>query len=134
MKSEKIYLFIKILASIGIVLASFLLCEQFFHPTFQPCNLNSTINCDAVISGAVAKTMGIPTPLYGLVGYIIIITSSYLKKKKLLLGMATFGLLFCGWIAYKELFNLHVICPICILCDFIIVTIFILSINLNRKR
>src|SRR5579864_9070407 len=110
MKTKTLYLLIKILACIGIVLACFLLWEQIFHPTFQPCRINSTINCDAVISGAVAKTLGIPTPLYGLFGYIIIITSAYLTKKKLLLGVSSFGLLFCGWIAYKELFQLHVIC------------------------
>jgi len=133
MKTRTLYLFIKVLASIGIILACFLLWEQIFHPAFQPCRINSTVNCDAVISGAVAKTLGIPTPLYGLIGYIVILTSAYLRKKKLLLGMATFGLLFCGYIAYRELFQLHVICPICIACDVIIVTIFILSI-INVRR
>jgi len=133
MKQTTIYLIIKILASIGIILACFLLWEQIFHPAFQPCRINSTVNCDAIISGSVAKTFGIPTPLYGLVGYIIIMVSTYLRKKKLLLGMATFGLLFCGWIGYRELFQLHVICPICLACDCIITTIFVLAI-INKRR
>lgn len=104
MKNDKLYLSVKILASIGIVLACFLLWEQLFHPAFQPCRINSTVNCDAIISGVVAKTLGIPTPLYGLIGYIVILTSAFLQRKKLLLGMATFALLFCGWIGYREIF------------------------------
>jgi uncharacterized membrane protein len=133
MQTKTLYLLIKILASAGIVLACFLLWEQLFHPAFQPCRINSTVNCDAVISGAVSKTLGIPTPLYGLLGYIIIMTSAYLRKKKLLLGMATFGLFFCGWIAYKELFQLHVICPICIACDVIILSVFIISFIIYKR-
>jgi uncharacterized membrane protein len=91
------------------------------------------VNCDAIISGAVAKTFGLPTPLYGLIGYIVIFFSSMFKKRRLLMGMATFGLLFCLWIAYKELFQLHTICPVCIGCQLIMITVFILSIIVNKK-
>ncbi len=127
-------LVIKSLAAVGIILALFLLWEQLFRPSFQPCYINSSINCDAVISGAVSKTLGIPTPIYGLVGYIIIFLSAVFKKKKLLLGMATFGLAFCLWIAFRELVQLHVICPVCILCDIDIITVFTLSVLLQKKK
>lgn len=118
---------------VGISLALFLLWEQFFHPSFQPCNLNATVNCDAIITGEVSKTFGIPTPLYGLVGYIVILIGAIYHKKKLLLGTAFGGLVFCLWIAYKELFQLHVICPVCILCQIDMISIFLLSIFLNRS-
>jgi uncharacterized membrane protein len=119
------------LSLIGIVLAVYLLFEQITHSPFQPCNINSIINCNAVISGEVSKTLGIPTPLYGLVGYSIIFISSLLKRKKLLCGVVIFGLLFCLWIAYQELFLLHVICPVCIICQVCMITIFIISLFLN---
>ena len=80
---------------IGILLALFLLWERYFHPTFQPCNINSTVNCNAVISGAVSNTLGIPTPLIGLIGYIFILYGAFKKNAKLILGMSTFGLAFC---------------------------------------
>lgn len=130
---EKLFFWVKILTIIGIGLAIFLLWEQFFHPAFQPCNINSTVNCDAVISGIVSKTLGIPTPLIGLAGYIVIFFSAMTKKAKLVLGMATFGLLFCLYIAYRELFQLHVICPVCILCQLDMITIFILGILLVKR-
>lgn len=129
----KLYLAVKMLASVGIILALFLLWEQLFHPSFQPCSINSSINCDAIISGVVAKTFGVPTPIFGFLGYIIIFLAAALKKKKLLLSMATVGLLFCLWIAYRELFQLHVICPVCILCDLDIITTFILTLFIMKR-
>lgn len=123
---------IKILSLVGILLAVYLLWEQFFHPTFQPCNVNSIVNCNAVISGVVSKTFGVPTPLIGLVGYVTIFIAAIIKRKTLLFTVAGFGLLFCLWIGYQELFLLHVICPVCILCQLDMITVFALSIFLEK--
>lgn len=131
---KKYYTYIKILSSIGVLLAVYLLWQQISRPAFQPCNINSFINCDAVISGEVAKTFGVPTPLYGLVGYIVIFLAAIFRKKKLLLGMAGFGLAFCLWIAYKELIILRVICPVCIMCQLIMISVFTLANIINKKK
>lgn len=131
---KKIYLAIKILSSVGVILAVYLLWEQWTLSSFRPCTVNAFINCDAVISGAVAKTFGIPTPLYGLIGYIVIFVSAVFHQKKLLMAMATFGLVFCMWIAYKELFELRVICPVCIGCQLIMITVFGLAIYINKHK
>jgi uncharacterized membrane protein len=131
---NKLFFTVKALSIIGVILAVYLLWQQIFLPEFQPCNINATINCEAIISGAVANTFGIPTPLYGLIGYIIIFFAATFRKKKLLLGMATFGLAFCAWIAYRELFELRVICPICITCQLIMISVFILALFVNKKR
>lgn len=133
MKS-KYFDWIKILAGIGIFLALFLLWERYFQPSFQPCNINATINCDAVIDGEVSNTLGIPTPLIGLVGYAIIMIAAFKKNAKLVLGMAAFGLAFCLYIAYRELFQLHVICPVCIACQLDMIAVFILGIVLYRLQ
>jgi len=131
---EKYFDWIKILAVVGIFLALFLLWERYFQPSFQPCNINATVNCDAVISGTLANTLGIPTPLIGLTGYIIILFAAFKKNAKLVLGMATFGLLFCLYIAYREIFQLRVICPVCILCQLDMITVFTLAAILNKKK
>jgi uncharacterized membrane protein len=133
LNDNKIYLKVKILAVIGITLAIYLLWSQITRPSFQPCRINSTVNCDAIISGPVAKTLGLPTPLFGLVGYIVIFLSAVYKNKKLLLGMAALGLVFCLWIAYREIFELGVICPVCIACQVIMIMVFILAFVLNKK-
>lgn len=131
---QRMFFVIKVLSILGIGLAIFLLWEQFFHPSFQPCNINAVVNCDAIVSGPVAKTLGVPTPLIGLIGYIVIFIAATLKKKRLLMGMATFGVAFCLWIAYKEIFELHVICPVCIACQIIMLTVVCLSILILKKK
>lgn len=131
---KKIYTTIKILSFIGIMLSIYLLWQQLFRPAFQPCYVNSYINCDAVISGPVAKTFGIPTPLYGLIGYVVIAVAAFLHKKKLLVGMATFGLIFCLSIAYIELVQLRVVCPVCISCQIIMIAVFVLGIKVLRHH
>lgn len=127
MKNLTLYSYIKILSTLGILLAVYLLWQQFFRPEFQPCTISAKINCDAIISGRVAKTFGIPTPLIGLTGYVIIFFAAALKKKRLLLAMAVFGLAFCAWIGYVEIFQLRVICPVCIACQLIMIAVFSLA-------
>lgn len=134
MKHYKLSLTIQIFSLIGIALAIYLLFEQITRSPFQPCYINSVINCNAIISGSVAKTLGLPTPFYGLIGYIVIFFAAFFQKRKLLLGVASFGLLFCLWIAYQELFLLHVICPACILCQCIMLTVFICSLFLQDGK
>lgn len=133
MDQKKILLSIQILASFGILLALYLLWQQFASPAFQPCNVNATVNCDAIITGEVAKTLGLPTPLYGLIGYIILLIAAFFKKKRLLFSVAVFGLVFCLWIGFRELFQLKVICPVCILCQLIMISIFVLSLKVFRS-
>lgn len=134
MNTKKLYGYIKILASIGLLLSVYLMWQQLFRPAFQPCYVNSFINCDAVISGPVAKTFGIPTPLYGLVGYIVILIASLIQHKKLLLTMVSFGLAFCLYLGYVELFQLRVICPVCISCQLIMIAIFCIALIIHRKK
>lgn len=137
MTSHKLFTIIKYLSAVGILLAVYLLWEQLFHPPVQVCKFSSTVNCDAIISGAVSKTLGLPTPLYGLIGYIVILISALYKKKKAVLAVSAFGLAFCLWIAYQELFLLHVICPICILCQIVMISIFtlaIINIRIQNKK
>lgn len=125
---------VQLLAVGGILLAIYLLWEQITQTPFAVCNINSFINCNSIISGLVAKTFGISTPLIGLVGYIGMLLAAILKKKKTLLGFVSFGLIFCLWIAYQEFFLLHVLCPVCILCQLDMVSVFILAIFLYKKK
>lgn len=136
-KSMKLSLLFKIITTlsiVGILLAVYLLWQQLYRPAFQPCSINSWINCDAVITGPVAKTLGIPTPLYGLVGYIAIFMASLRQMKKTVLFTSAGGLAFCLWIAYIELVQLRVICPVCITCQLVMISIFALSVIAMKKQ
>lgn len=132
MKTTSLFAYIKYLSIIGIVVASYLLFEQITNSPFKPCNINYSINCDAIISGVLAKTLGIPTPLYGFIGYVAIFFAARHKNKNVVLGVATFGLLFCLWLAYREIFELHVICPLCLICQTVMILIFSLSVWIHK--
>ena len=114
MKTETLWKITKYIAIAGIALAIYLLWQQMLRPAWQPCSINATVNCDAIVKGPVANTLGIPTPLYGLVGYIVILIASMKQWRRVLLGTAIFGLVFCLRIFFIEIFQLKVICPVCI--------------------
>ena len=132
MTEQKTYTALKWLSVFGILLAIYLLGEQAAQKPVGICNINSTVNCEAIVTGSISKLFGIPTPIYGLIGYIVILYAAFCSKKRLLLGMATFGLVFCMGIAYIELVQLHVICPVCVGCQLTMIAVFTLALMLNK--
>ena len=136
MNSTNLWKMTQYIAIAGIALALYLLWQQISKPTWQPCSINATVNCDAIISGPVSYTLGIPTPLYGLVGYILILIASSKKWKRVLLGTALFGLVFCMRIFFIEIFQLKVICPVCIGCQVLMIcaTVVSMMLSFNRKN
>jgi uncharacterized membrane protein len=125
-----------VLSSLGILLAIYLFYNFLTKPLFESCYINSQINCDAVTKGSLSTLFGIPVSLIGLTGYVVILISSIFKKKLLVLGMSTFGMIFCLTITYQEIFKLKVICPVCLTCQLVMLMAFILAVylNLNLKK
>jgi uncharacterized membrane protein len=122
------------LSAFGIFLATYLFYNFLTKPAFESCYINSVVNCDAITKGSLSTLIGIPVSLIGLVGYIVILISSILKKKKTALGMSTFGIVFCLYITIQEVFILHVICPVCLTCQTVMLLVFIFALGLNLKK
>jgi len=59
-----------------------------------------------------------------------------IKNIKMLGILATFGMVFCLFITYQEIFILKVICPVCLTCQLVMFTVFLLAIylNINPKK
>lgn len=134
MNTKTIYSLILMLSIIGIGLALYLLYQYYSPPHDSLCYINSTINCDASTKGELANTLGIPTGFFGLVGYIFILIASIKEWKKVVLGVATFGMLFCLRITFLELFVIKAICPVCLACQVNMIIILILSIMLLKTK
>lgn len=134
MTTSNLWNLTKSIAIVGIGLAIYLLWQQMFRPAWQPCSINATVNCDAIVKGPVAYTLGIATPLYGLIGYIVILIASFKKWRRVLLGTALFGLIFCLRIAYIEIFQLYVICPVCIGCQVLMIGATITGVMLITQK
>jgi len=134
MKENLLWKIVKGLAIFGIALAVYLLWQLYMRPAWAPCSVSDWINCDALTKGSLSYTLGIPTAIYGLAGYILILISAIKKWKRVLFGTALFGLLFCLRIAYIEIIQLKVLCPVCIGCQTAMIVETILAFILFRKK
>ena len=131
---NKTWAWVTNLSLIGIILASYLFYNYLSPSPFTLCDVNSTINCDAVTKGPLAEFMGVPVSLVGLIGYALILVSSIIKNKKLLLFMTTFGMVFCLRLTYLEIFSLKVFCPVCGLCQLVMLILFVIALKLHRTK
>lgn len=131
LSKSNIWKLLIILSILGITLATYLFYNYLTKPEIESCYLNAVINCDAVTKGPLSTLLGIPVSLIGLTGYIVILFSSFIKNKKLVLAMSTFGMLFCLFITIQEVFMLKVICPVCLLCQIDMLIVFTLALRLN---
>lgn len=134
MNNNTVYKYIKILSVFGVFLAIYLFYSYIFKPANPICSINDRVNCEAVTVGPLALFLGIPVSLYGLTGYLFILLFSIFKKPKLIMGMATFGLLFCLRLTILEIFFLKVYCPVCLTCQVVMLLIFILGLKLVYSK
>ncbi len=134
MRTAQFYKWTKYLAAIGVGLAIYLMYE-YLAPAHQSiCYVNATVNCEASTKGVLANTLGIPTALWGLSGYIVIFLAAVKKWPKVLLGMTAFGFLFCLRITFLELLVVKAICPVCIACQIIMLVVFLMAVVINAKK
>lgn len=133
-KSESLWKAVIILSIFGIILASYLLYNTLDPNPFKVCSVNAWINCDPVTKGSLAYLFGIPVAFIGLVGYFVILAAGITRQKKLLIGMTTFGMLFCLRLLFLEIFVERILCPVCILCQMTMLSVFVLGIALNKRK
>lgn len=131
---EKLYKVSTYLALLGIVLASYLFYSYLAPVAPGFCNINATVNCEAVTKGPLALFLGVPVSLVGLIGYIAILYASLMKFKKLHLFMVTFGMIFCLRLTYLEIFVENVFCPVCGACQIVMLILFLISLKLNFSK
>jgi len=127
----------KILISLsifGILLAIYLFINYLTKPLLESCYINSVVNCDAVTKGSLSTLFGVPVSLIGLTGYVVILLSSIFKKKKFVLGMSSFGMVFCLYITFQEIFFLRVLCPVCLTCQLVMLSVFLIAFRINLKN
>lgn len=123
----------KILCFLGIISASYLFYNFLAVTPSGLCNVSDTVNCQAVTKGILATFLGIPVSLIGLIGYIFILYSAFTRLPRLHLFMSAFGMVFCLRLTILEIFVEHVFCPVCGICQIIMLLLFVLSFKLLRK-
>jgi uncharacterized membrane protein len=102
------------LALIGIGIAGYLVYVHYAD--VKPiCSISH--GCETVQKSRYAKLAGIPVALLGLIGYLGILGSLFVRGEAGRLagaGMALVGLGFSGWLTYLEAARIHAWCQWCV--------------------
>jgi len=102
------------LALIGIGIAGYLVYVHYAD--VKPiCSISH--GCETVQKSRYAKLAGIPVALLGLLGYLGILASLFVRGEAGRLagaGMALVGLGFSGWLTYLEAARIHAWCQWCV--------------------
>jgi uncharacterized membrane protein len=103
------------LALLGIAIAGYL--TWVHYAGLKPVCLSGGGGCEKVQSSQYADVAGIPVALLGLIGYLGILVSLWLRGDKgLALGvlLTLIGLGFSAYLTYRELFTIDAICQWCV--------------------
>ena len=110
------------LSLLGVAIAIYV-TQSFLQETSIFC-INGG-GCEAVRKSPASYLFGFfPVPAVGLIGYAILAICSFIRTleienwklkiaMRIMLGMATFGVLFVSWFTYTELFVIKGICTWC---------------------
>jgi uncharacterized membrane protein len=111
---------------IGLLSSADLLVEKIAmlkDPAYVPsCSINPVMACGSVITTPQASVFGPPNPLFGLVGFCVVIVTGVLAIAKVGLPrwywiglMAGTGLavVFVHWLKYETLYDIGALCPYC---------------------
>lgn len=86
--------------------------------------------CEKVQASRYAKVAGVPVPLIGLIGYLAILVSLFVRGELARLataGMAIGGFAFSVYLTSLELFQIHAICQWCVGSAIVMTALAILS-------
>jgi uncharacterized membrane protein len=103
------------LALLGVAIAGYL--TWVHYAGLKPVCLSGGGGCEKVQSSQYADVAGIPVALLGLIGYIGILGSLWLRGEVgLMLGvlLTLIGLGFSAYLTYRELFTIDAICQWCV--------------------
>lgn len=116
-----------VLTLVGVGIASYL--TYVHYKGLSPiCALNE--GCEKVQSSRYAKVGGVPVPLIGLIGYLAILASLFVRGELARLataGMAIGGFAFSVYLTSLELFQIHAICQWCVGSAIVMTLLAILS-------
>jgi len=114
MRDRALHRVLVVLALVGIGIAGYL--TYIHYRGIAPiCAINE--GCEKVQSSRYAKVAGVPVPLIGLIGYVAILISLFVRGEWARLataGMAIGGFAFSVYLTSLELFKIHAICQWCV--------------------
>ena len=142
----KKYSIIIILASLAIVNAAYLSYKSYVYHFVNAdklttiCDFSRWSSCTDVLRNPLSLVFGIPFPWIALLVYPVLLGLAWYGYKKASFGPARIiailsglGMCFNGFIIYREIRFIHAYCILCLICTAIIISIFILSLQLVQE-
>jgi len=140
MKNINKYLLICGLSIIAFINATYLSYQAYefrfsdVSLTSSFCDISKNVSCTEVLKSPYSQVFGIPFPWIAFVVYPVLFWLAYLgyKKKDIFYAktiqiLSFLGLCFNLFIIYRETFLIFSYCILCLICTFIIASIFALS-------
>lgn len=122
---------------VGLAAATALTLEKIAKltdPSYVPiCSLNPVISCGSVMDSPQAEAFGFPNPLLGVAAFAVVTTAGaamlggFAPPRWFRLGMqagATFGVVFVHWLIAASLYDIHALCPYCMVVWAVTIPIF----------
>lgn len=126
-----------IAGTIGLICAFVIMYEKIEllqNPQYTPsCNLNPVISCGSVMASHQSNAFGFPNPMIGLIAFPVVMASGVVLlggaalKRWYWLGLqagSLFGVLFVHWLFYQSVYNIHALCPYCIVVWIVTISTF----------
>jgi len=140
--SRGLGLLLTIGGAIGLLSAAILIIEKIEYlkdeaagrPTSSGCDINPIVGCGNVINTDQASAFGFPNPIIGVAAFAIVVTIGVLVLARVKLptfvwgGLQAgviFGIGFVTWLQYQSIYNIHGLCPYCMVVWSITIPIFI---------
>src|ERR1700689_2103464 len=105
-----------VLSIIGIGVTSYLTYTEWTGSQLKGCAVGSS--CDIVLSSKWATLLGMPTAFWGLLAYVTLAASAFIKRAHMhwfaAWGISLFGVLYSGYLTTISLTVLGAACPYCL--------------------
>ena len=94
-------------------------------------------DCHTVNASKYSEVNGIPVAIFGVIGYLAILTVLYFENSSrffkqnatlMIFGMSLTGFIFTVWLIYVEIALLKAICPFCVTSQVAMTIIFIIAV------
>ena len=139
------FLVIQTFSVIAFINAVYLSYKSYFVRFVDPvgltsfCDVSKVFTCTDVLRHPLSQVFGLSFPWIAMVVYPVIFVIAFLGYKKLrkcyanILAVVSFlGILFNGFILYREAVFIKAYCLLCLLCTVIIVSIFFVSLSARK--
>lgn len=117
--------------------------ELLKNPKYVPsCNFNPVVACGSVINTPQASVFGPPNPLFGVIGFTVVVVTGVLAVAKvrlprwywvgLMIGTGL-AVVFVHWLKFETLYEIGALCPWCMVVWAVTIPLFVVAASIALR-